>query len=110
MSNKEEEEDSYHMSIISDVNKQLNEIDRKDDILDFLDSQVRFSDEINKIEISYLCIIKDIRTDVINAIVKNLKDKERDKQLFDSDIAKIKLNSIKAFTDLHHDIVNALIK
>lgn len=105
MSNKEE---SYHMSLISDINKQLNEIDKKDDILDFLDSQVKFSNEISKIELNYLRIIKDIRTDIIHAITKNLKDKERDKQLFDADIAKIKLSSIRAFSDLHRDIIHAL--
>lgn len=82
-------------------------LDSQKDILDFLDSQIKLSEKINKIELNYLCMIKDINTAITQSIVKNLKD-GRNKQVFDSDINQIKLNSIKAFTDLYHDIVKEL--
>jgi hypothetical protein len=82
-------------------------LDSQKDALDFLDSQIKLSEKINKIELNYLCMIKDINHAITQAIVKNLKD-NRNKQVFDSDINQIKLNSIKAFTDLYHDIVKEL--
>ena len=81
--------------------------DKQKEILEFLESQVKFTENINKIERSYINIISRIKTDITHAIVKNLKD-DRNKQVFDSDINQIKLNSIKAFTDLYHDIVKEL--
>ncbi len=82
-------------------------LDSQKEILEFLDSQIKLSEKINKIELNYLCMIKDINNAITHAIVKNLKD-NRNKQVFDSDINQIKLNSIKAFTDLYHDIVKEL--
>lgn len=81
--------------------------DKQKEILEFLEPQVKFTENINKIERSYINIISRIKTDITHAIVKNLKD-DRNKQVFDSDINQIKLNSIKAFTDLYHDIVKEL--
>ena len=82
-------------------------LDSQKDALDFLDSQIKLSEKINKIELNYLCIIKDINNAITHAIVTNLKD-NKNKQVFDSDINQIKLNSIKAFTYLYHDIVKEL--
>jgi len=82
-------------------------LDSQKEILEFLDSQIKLSEKINKIELNYLCMIKDINNAITQAIVKNLKD-NRNKQVFDSDINQIKLNSIKSFTDLYHDIVKEL--
>ena len=82
-------------------------LNEQKEILDFLEPQVKFTEKINKIELSYINIISRIKTDITQAIVKNLKD-NRNKQVFDSDINQIKLNSIKAFTDLYHDIVKEL--
>lgn len=82
-------------------------LDSQKDALDFLDSQVKLSEKINKIELNYLCMVKDINNAITHAIVTNLKN-NRDKQVFDSDINQIKLNSIKAFTDLYHNIVKEL--
>lgn len=82
-------------------------LDNQKGVLEFLDSQIKLSEKINKIELNYLCMIKDINTAITQSIVKNLKD-GRNKQVFDSDINQIKLNSIKAFTDLYHDIVKEL--
>lgn len=85
----------------------INHLNEQKEILDFLEPQVKFTEKINKIELSYINIISRIKTDITQAIVKNLKD-NRNKQVFDSDINQIKLNSIKAFTDLYHDIVKEL--
>lgn len=82
-------------------------LDNQKGVLEFLDSQIKLSEKINKIELNYLCMIKDINTAITQSIVKNLKD-GRNKQVFNSDINQIKLNSIKAFTDLYHDIVKEL--
>lgn len=85
----------------------INHLNEQKEILDFLEPQVKFTEKINKIELSYINIISRIKTDITQAIVKNLKD-NRNKQVFDSDINQIKLNSIKAFTDLYYDIVKEL--
>lgn len=82
-------------------------LDSQKELLEFLDSQIKLSEKINKIELNYICMIKDINTAITYTIVKNLKG-DKNKQIFDSDINQIKLNSIKAFTDLYHDIVKEL--
>ena len=82
-------------------------LDSQKDALGFLDSQIKLSEKINKIELNYLCMTKDIHNAITHAIVTSLID-NKNKQVFDSDINQIKLNSIKAFTDLYHGIVKEL--